>query len=232
MKVDLRDAPLSVDEAMDALARDTLDAPDSYDAFVPAAMAVAADPASVPARFVAACTLAKRGLHDLARDVLDVLRTAPRCPACADALVEAQRDTCGFDATTQAAIAAARPGATRTAAEAVLASLNSGDLASIERYLDGDAIRIESACSVCTELTSSADHRSAAGFRAFVREATRRFEAGPYTHLRPVFLFCDDRCCAGPTGMLSHTAIFVTSVCFRGPRDAPKLASIDVIDGG
>ena len=114
----------------------------------------------------------------------------------------------------------------------MIASLDSGDAKSIERYLDDESpVTMSSVCSVCDGPETSTVTHTRESFITFVKGAERRMEEGPYTHHRPHFLFCEAGCCSGPTGMLSHTAQFITSVCFRDEQ-TPKLVSIDLVDGG
>lgn len=120
------------------------------------------------------------------------------------------------------------------AAKAVIASLDSGDDESIEKYLDAGSIRIEWTCPVCTDLqgarvepTPGAKILSRAEFIAFVHGAEQRLERGPYEFRAPLRLTCDDACCSGPTGRLAPNQLYVTEVCFR---PGPKLASITYLD--
>ena len=194
---------------------------------VMASRAVVADPGDARARFVEACALAQAGQHAHAPPIVQLLRDARGCSDCNDLLVLVQRGTCGFDEPTRALAAGAKPSALRLAAERVMAAINSGDAESIGADLDGDVV-MATACSVCDEDVVTKQRFDAVGFRTFVRGAEKRIEDGPVIYHAPAMLFCDGRCCGGPTGMLSHTSEFITEVCFRDG----KLASIDVISGG
>lgn len=120
------------------------------------------------------------------------------------------------------------------AANAIIASLDSGDAGSIAKYLDAGSITIEWGCPVCNdpegtgvEPTPLTDVLSRGAFIAFVHGAEQRLERGPYSFHAPVRLTCDDSCCTGPTGPLAPNQLYVTQVCFR---PGAKLASITYLD--
>lgn len=135
---------------------------------------------------------------------------------------------------------AATPPSLAVATSAVIASLDSGDDASIAEYLDGGSIRLEGTCPVCDDPEGTGVEEGAgvastpvvevldrAAFIAFVRNADQRLERGPISFRAPVELTCDDACCAGPTGPLAPNQRYVTEVCFR---PGAKLASITYLD--
>jgi hypothetical protein len=219
-----------LDEALSLAARGG-PGEDDPGAAVGGALAVVADPSSTTARFAEACLLAQVGQHQLAAIVIRTLTEPESCAACNDALVEARNGVCRFDGEVLALANGRTPSRLRTAAETVLASLNSGDVTVIEPYLDEGTVTLASSCSVCDEDRITKTRLDHSKFRAMVANGPERIARDALVFARPVLLFCDDRCCSGPTGFLNHSASFVTSICFRGPADAPKLASIDTLDG-
>ena len=222
--------PLDTDFVEAAVAMLRSPQPSQLDQIVPAVHAVIADPRSVQARFVMACTLAQHGLHVHAEIAIRTLLAAKDCPACLDAVVNVADQACSFEDSTRAITAQVEPSAIRTAAEAILAAINSGETAAITQYLDGPS-QIDETCSVCDFERTTPTRYSRDGFLAFVRRAEQRMEQGPYYYTRPMLLFCTDRCCSGPLDLLSHTQISVTSICFRGPKHAPKLDRITTLAG-
>jgi hypothetical protein len=204
--------------------------PDDLDQIVPAVHAVITEPGDVQARFLLACTLAQHGLHEHARLELRRLVSARRCPACTDALANVADPFCGFDDKAREIVAAVKPTPLRTAAAQILAAINSGDTSKIDRYLEGTSVLVNE-CSVCDQPMSTRTPMSRAQFLTFVRGAEKRFDDGPYIYDPPLLLFCDGRCCSGPLAGLTHTQITVTSICFRGPANAPKLEGISALSG-
>jgi hypothetical protein len=204
--------------------------PANPDQIVPAVNAVIAEPGDVPARFMLACTLAQHGLHERARRELQRLVEAKRCPACVDALANVADPFCGFDDKAKELVAAVKPPPLHTAAVQILASLNSGDPSKIERYLEGTAV-LDNHCGVCDRPMSTKTAMSRAQLITFVRGAEERIAKYARGYTRPLLLFCDGRCCSGPSGYANHSAVMVTSICFRGPADAPKLESITSVSG-
>ena len=83
---------------------------------------------------------------------------------------------CDFDEQTVALAKDAAPSALRVAALDVMASINSGDVASVESLLDDGEIRLSSACSVCDEDVISTSKYTSSTFRAFIRGAEERFD--------------------------------------------------------
>ena len=113
----------------------------------------------------------------------------------------------------------------------ILQALNSGDATSVAPYVDSDTIAMRSSCSVCDEERTTTTKHTAEAFRVYITGAEMRLARDSHVYNSPVFLFCDARCCSGPTGYLTHSASSVTSICFRGGPDTPKLATIDTLDG-
>jgi hypothetical protein len=201
----------------------------TYEAIARSALAIARDPSSVQARFAQACLLAKHGLHDLARLVLQSLRDAPSCPACVDALLNVG-DTCGFDAAARALAADTTPSATRLAAQTILASLAKGDPVGLAGLV-GANVSVQGICSVCDgDVDDSVTKHVPPSFDDFVRQGDGP-EGGSLWRRGPVFLFCDRQCCTGPPGMLSHSSSIVIEMCFSGGERAPKLRSLTTVDG-
>ena len=209
----------------DAMGRDR-------DEIVSALYAVAGEPTSAPARYVLACALAREDMHELAKRELESLR-ASGCPACLDALQNIPGDeTCGFAPEVASIVDGVAPSPVRVAAETIMASFNSGDVASAKPYLDpARPASIDRACSVCDIEPITKTRQTRAELIDFIRKAEEREAAGPYTYNPPLSLFCHEGCCRGPTGPLRHTQYFVSSICFRGDR-TPKLQSMYIIDGG
>lgn len=120
------------------------------------------------------------------------------------------------------------------AAHTIVASLNSGDDASIAQYLDAGNIRIETTCPVCSdpqgvgiEPTPSVEVLSRPEFIALIHRAGQRLERGPYEFRIAAKLACDDACCTAPTGPLAPNQYYVADVCFR---PGAMLASIAYLD--
>lgn len=196
---------------------------------------IALAPSSAPARLALACAVAQLEGDVEAAAILRTLRDAG-CAPCLDALVNvtvaADQDPCRFGARSRAVGEGVVPSPLRVAATTILASLDSGDVAAVAPYLDpARPVVLAAACSVCDRPRVDTRRLSRARFQAFVRAAERRRAEGPTSYNPPQLLFCDARCCGGPTGMLSHTQVFVTDVCFH-PGKRPRLARIDAVDGG
>ncbi len=216
-----------VDGALETAARG---GPGDYGVVSTAVFGVIADPSNAKARFVEACLLAQLGEHLYAKLIVEVLHDAPRCAGCADALREVASGPCGFDEATRKLAADVPADPLRTAAQVVLASLQSGNVTAVEPYLGDGTIRIATTCSVCDEDIVHTSTYDAAAFRTHVGEADHR-QATSGTYVGPALLFCEGHCCSGPTGGLTHSTTSVTSVCFGGSDIQPTLASISALSG-
>lgn len=221
-------------------ARNLLDtAMDSLDSFhrQPANVLVAIDavraaPSSAPARYVLACALSARAMHDQAHAVLDALRAAPHCEACSDALLNARHDDeCVFEPRDVALAVGATPSALRTAADAVLGALATGDLAPASAYLDAQPATFWVSGSNCDRECTSKRVYPRAELIALIRGAEQR-AADQESYLGPTRMFCENGCCEGPNPCHSHASrTHVRKVCFRA---GPPLhwTSISAIKGG
>lgn len=124
------------------------------------------------------------------------------------------------------AVAAAEPTPSdlAVATRAIIGALNSGDVTSIQTYLDTGRVKITMTCEECGDpkrIKPEVLTRSA--FIEFVRRADQRLERGPHEFHVPEEMQCNSRCCSGSTGPLQHDQLFVTQVCFR---PGAKLGSI------
>jgi len=194
--------------------------------------AVRAQPSSVRARYLLACTLAASGLHDQARATLGVLRAASSCPECTDALLNVAHDVeCGFDARVVALTAGLAPSPLRSAADAVLAAVGSGKVATVTPYLGAGSVTFVLSGDNCDSDCTSQIVHTRAEVVEIVRDATRRAEDGEGFR-GPMRLFCAHGCCEGPNPSHSHARItHVRKLCFSDGAH-PRWTSLFALEGG
>ncbi|HVK78777.1 MAG TPA: hypothetical protein VM734_36000 [Kofleriaceae bacterium] len=218
-------AAAQVDEAMQALAYD----PSSDDTLERLVAAVTAAPGAARARYGLACALNRRRAEVAASAQLEQL-FVEGCPACADARANLATDLgCSWtdDQRRLAAVPSPQRRAVRLLADAII-----GHDASLAAAHFRRPVAYRSACSVCDDPAGDVARtipggRLLAGLVGRQKHADDGGEGWVNVGTR---MWCDGTCCTIDVGYLSHSASFVTSVCFApGTTD---VVSFTEIDGG
>jgi len=194
--------------------------------------AVVAQPSSVRARYLLACTLAASGMHDKAQATLGVLLAAPGCPECTDTLLNVARDIeCGFDARDVALTSKLAPSPLRAAADAVLAALASGKVATVTPYLGAGPVTFMLSGDNCDSDCTNQIVQTRTQVIQVVRDVERRADDGE-GFTGPMRLFCSHGCCEGPNPSHSHAPItHVRKLCFSDGAH-PRWTSLFALKGG
>ena len=219
------EAAALVDEAMSALARD----PSCDGTLDQIVSAVTAAPGSAKARYALACTLNRRGDELAANRQLEML-AIDGCPACSDALANLATDLgCQWRDAQRGRAPPPSPQrrATVRIAEAIATHQDSLAIAHFGRRVTH--VRV---CGVCDG--DEADTVRARPGPRLLRDLVRRQRSADdggegWIHFGSR-LWCEGDCCAPDLGYLSHSASFVTEVCFAPGTTA--VASFSEIDGG
>jgi hypothetical protein len=173
-----------------------------------AVRAVVAAPGSPKARYALACTLSLGGAKDAAYAQLEPLRYGG--PLAEDALANVATDL-GCDWRTDARALALPASRTRRAALAIGDAIRAHDATIALHHLRGHTAVIH-VCGACDEGTPDRVTRTSAA-TAVHDLAARDVDVDASVELGQR-LWCDDRCCTEDIGFVSHSARYVTELCF------------------
>jgi hypothetical protein len=203
------------------------------DPLAKAIAAVKADPGSALARYAIACVAGDEAF-DLAQ--LTPLTTATGCTDCADIvrnLAMSDWDDCGWSANVKALAAKVTPSAQRTAAEALIKSLQEGDAKHAAAYFTAPSVEIAVACSVCDGKQGDTKTK-AAGAKQLGKLVDQVKKAQAEDGLDGIVisggLACTNNCCEVDVGQLQHNHDFFEKVCFKPGTD--QVQRIELVSGG